>query len=122
MTHKSRLGGISIDCQTDDLAEAAQFWAKAFGSRIVRDDGNYMVLENQSGLSCEVQAVDHPPRVHMDIETDDMVAEEQRLTALGAKRVKAIKDWVVMEAPTGHRFCIVPAQNPDFDGSAEEWA
>lgn len=122
MVHKSKLSGISIDCRTDDLENAAQFWADVFGSRVVRDGGNYVALEHQSGLSCEVQAVDHQPRVHLDIETDDISAEEARLTALGAVKVKAIEDWVVMEAPTGHRFCIVPTQNANFDKTAKEWS
>ena len=122
MSHKSKLGGFSIDCQTKDLGDAAQFWANAFGSRIVADNGNFQALEEQSGLSCEVQSVDHPPRVHLDIETDDVAAEERRLTKHGAKRVKAVGNWVVMEAPTGHRFYIVPTDNPDFDTSAREWS
>ncbi len=121
MSHKSRLSGISIDCRTEDLGEASGFWSGVFGSRILRDEGKYHVLEDQSGLSCEVQAVDHDPRVHLDIETDDMEAEERRLTALGARRWKAIGDWVVMEAPTGHRFCIVPRGSPDFETTAKEW-
>jgi hypothetical protein len=30
--HKSRLGGIIIDCDTDDLQAATDFWAKALGA------------------------------------------------------------------------------------------
>ena len=26
-----------------------------------------------------------------------------------------------MEAPTGHRFCVIRAQTPDFDAKAETW-
>jgi hypothetical protein len=29
--HKSKLGGFIIDCQTGDLAAAADFWAAALG-------------------------------------------------------------------------------------------
>jgi len=39
----------------------------------------------------------------LDIETDDVEAEVKRLGALGARRVKQIKRWWVMEAPTGQR-------------------
>lgn len=121
MSHKSRLGGFSIDCRTEDLGAASRFWAGVFASRIVRDEGNYHVLEDQEGLSCEVQAVEHDPRVHLDLETDDLEAEERRLTALGATRVAAIGNWVVMEAPTGHRFCIVPKNSPEFEATAKVW-
>ena len=29
--HKSRLGGLIIDCRTDDLGKAAEFWSGALG-------------------------------------------------------------------------------------------
>ena len=29
--HRSRLAGFIIDCQTDDLEQAAQFWSAALG-------------------------------------------------------------------------------------------
>ena len=44
-----------------------------------------------------------------------------RLEALGAKRVRAVKTWWVMEAPTGHRFCVVRPQSPDFPANANRW-
>ncbi len=59
-------------------------------------------------LDIEVQRVSHPSRVHLDIETEDIAAEVARLEKLGAKQVGPVKRWVVMEAPTGHRFCVVP--------------
>jgi hypothetical protein len=46
--------------------------------------------------------------VHLDIGADDVAAEVARLEGLGAKVVNRVRDWVVMEAPTGHRFCVVP--------------
>jgi len=68
-----------------------------------------------------VQKVDHPSRVHIDIETDDIEVEVVRLSRLGAKEVQRIRRWVVMEAPTGQRFCIVPPQLPDFPKGANRW-
>ena len=59
--------------------------------------------------------------MHLDIETDDVEAEVARLEKLGAKRVKNVKTWVVMEAPTGHRFCVVKVQQPGFDEHATAW-
>jgi hypothetical protein len=37
-----------------------------------------------------------------------VAAEVARLEALGAKRVRQVKNWWVMEDPGGHRFCVVP--------------
>ena len=120
MTHRSRLAGLIIDCQTDDLDAAAEFWAAVFGSKRVLED-TYMKLDDQAGLHLEVQKVDHPSRVHLDIESDDIEAEVRRLEKLGAKRVANIRTWVVMEAPTGHRFCIIRAQTADFEDKAHTW-
>jgi hypothetical protein len=72
-------------------------------------------------IDVEVQAVQHPSRVHIDIESDDIEAEAGRLEALGAKKIANIKGWCVMEAPTGQRFCIVPVISADFEEKANKW-
>ena len=58
--------------------------------------------------------------MHLDIESDDIPAEVARLEKLGAKRVAEVRTWVVMEAPTGHRFCVIRAQTTDFDGQGQD--
>ncbi|HEX3911943.1 MAG TPA: VOC family protein [Steroidobacteraceae bacterium] len=125
--HKSKLAGFIIDCQTTDLDRSADFWGAALGMPVrtlPADEGEiYKRLEDsQHGLSIEVQAVSHPSRVHLDIETDDIEAEVQRLEKLGARRVEAVHSWWVMEAPTGQRFCVIRASSPDFDAKASAWA
>jgi Glyoxalase-like domain len=122
MGHRSRLAGFIIDCRTDDLAAAAGFWAAALGDRRLRlPQGKYVRLDPQAGLHVEVQRVEHPSRVHLDLESDDVAAEVARLERLGAKRVAAVRTWVVMEAPTGHRFCVIRAQTADFAAKAVTW-
>ncbi len=124
--HRSRLAGFIIDCKTDDLEQAAQFWSAALGHELRPKEQEtsplYRCLESeQLGLHIEVQKVQHPSRVHLDIETDDIEAEARRLEALGAKRLEKVHTWIVMEAPTGQRFCIVRPQNKDFAATANEW-
>ena len=124
--HRSRLAGFIIDCQTDDLDAAARFWSEALGLQARKsadpDDSGYVHLETApNDLHTEVQKVDHPSRVHLDIETDDIDAEVARLEKLGAKRLEHIKRWVVMEAPTGHRFCVVRIQRSNFATEANRW-
>ena len=68
-----------------------------------------------------LQAVEHPSRVHLDIETDDIEAEARRLEGLGATRIGEVKRWLVMEAPTGQRFCLVRPQRDDFAEKAKSW-
>ena len=124
--HRSRLAGFIIDCQTADLEAAATFWSRALGlplrSSKSEEDAGYALLETKpNDLHIEVQKVDHPSRVHLDIEADDVEAEARRLEALGAKRVKQIRTWWVMEAPTGQRFCIVRPQRANFAAEANKW-
>jgi predicted enzyme related to lactoylglutathione lyase len=125
--HKSRLGAIVIDCRTEAVGTAAHFWSQALGwpARDLADspDPNYRKLETPSlEMPVLVQTVRHESRVHMDIETDDVEAEVARLERLGARRVAQIKRWWVMEAPTGHRFCVVLPQRADFAMGANVWA
>ena len=124
--HRSQLAGFIIDCQTDDLEAAAGFWSLALGlprrSSKSEEDTGYALLETApNGLHIEVQKVDHPSRVHLDIEADDVEAEVRRLETLGAKRVKQIRTWWVMEAPTGQRFCVVRPQRANFAAEANKW-
>ncbi len=124
--HRSRLGGLIIDCKTEDLEAAAEFWGQALGCRRVRsgapEDEDYIGLEAAPNeLQMEVQRVRHESRVHLDIETDDMEAEATRLEALGARRIAKIRSWLVMEAPTGQRFCLVDPQRSEFEAEANVW-
>jgi hypothetical protein len=125
--HKSRLAGFIIDCNTDDLEAAARFWSAALGNPLrprseEHEPGKYREMTTQpQRLHVEVQKVDHPSRVHLDIETDDIEAEVRRLEGLGARRVEQGARWWVMEAPTGQRFCVVRPQRPDFADTANTW-
>ena len=124
--HKSRLAGFIIDCRTGDLYGAANFWSEALGmaTEILsgQEGDSYVKLKvPDERMHIEVQAVDHDSRVHLDIEADDIEAEVRRLEKLGAKRLKNVQTWVVMEAPTGQRFCIVRPQNRDFEQNANRW-
>lgn len=121
MAHRSRLGSLVIDCRTDDLEGAAAFWAAALGSGRAPGDARYLRLDPQGGLHAEVQTVEHESRVHLDIETDDIPAEVARLEKLGARKLETVRTWVVMEAPTGHRFCVIAAETADFDAKANAW-
>jgi catechol 2,3-dioxygenase-like lactoylglutathione lyase family enzyme len=122
--HRSRLAGYIIDCQTDNLEEAAEFWSAALGYKRqeTSEDDLYLGLDTPDGDPyIEVQTVDHASRIHLDIESDNIEAEVQRLEALGARRIEKIKTWVVMEAPTGQRFCVINRGHKYFDETANRW-
>jgi predicted enzyme related to lactoylglutathione lyase len=120
--HHARLAGLIIDCKTEDIEAAAKFWGAALGFRLKPNDERasprYWELLTDDGLHVEVQQVDHESRVHLDIESDDVEAEVRRLEALGAKRLQNIETWVVMEAPTGQRFCVVRPQRSGIQAPA----
>ncbi len=122
--HRSRLGDIVIDCDGGDIDEHAAFWAGALGRTVEKNSKNtrYRRLfgkPNEIGIL--LQSVSHPPRAHLDIETDDVNKEVARLEKLGASVVHRFEHWVVMEAKSGHRFCVVSPQLPSFDETANAW-
>ena len=124
--HKSRLCGFIIDYRGADLDGAAEFWSRALGFDTVASDdpadANYILLKTgQDDPHIEVQRVDHPSGVHLDIETDDVEAEVSRLEALGARRVRSVRDWWILESPSGHRFCVVPVQGEGFQRKSNLW-
>ena len=115
-----------IDCRTEELGPAAGFWAAALGRPVdaahPATRGNYCMLETQPDEPLvQIQRVEHESRVHLDIETDDIPAEVSRLEAAGARVVSRLERWVVMEAPTGQRFCVVRVQRPGFPKNATRW-
>ena len=124
--HRSRINGLLIDCKTDDIDAAARFWGEALGRRVDLEHrgsrGNYRMLETPPDeLSVQIQRVEHESRVHIDIETDDIPAEVARLERLGARVHKRLERWVVMEAPSGQRFCIVRVQRDGWPKGANAW-
>jgi predicted enzyme related to lactoylglutathione lyase len=124
--HRSRINGILIDCNTEDIDAAARFWGEALGRAVdpghPGSRGNYRMLETpRDELSVQIQRVEHESRVHIDIETDDIPAEVARLEKLGATVDTRMERWVVMRAPTGHRFCVVRVQREGFPKGATSW-
>ncbi|HET8897429.1 MAG TPA: VOC family protein [Rhodanobacteraceae bacterium] len=124
--HHSRLCSLQIDCNVPDIDAAARFWAAALGCPIdMQHPGSrkrYRQLATPPDQPMiQLQRVDHPSRVHLDIETDDIEAEVARLEKLGATLFKRLERWVVMQAPSGQRFCVVRVQRPDFAANANRW-
>jgi hypothetical protein len=124
--HHSRLCAVLIDCRMPDVGKAADFWSKALGRAIdLNHPGSrdhYLMLETPPGEPIvQIQSVDHESRVHIDIETDDIPAEVARLEKLGAKVASRLERWVVMESPTGQRFCVVRVQGLGFAKNANRW-
>ena len=125
MSHRSRLCAIMIDCPPDTMEAGVGFWAHALNMPVRRAESEsspYAILEGKSGgFFVYLQRIEDDARVHLDFETDDVEAEVQRLEALGARRKQQMDSFWIMEAPSGHVFCVVPPQSDDFPGDAKVW-
>jgi len=124
--HHSRLSTVLIDCDPEHFERGVEFWRHALGKELIPLDDRYASLRGRvggdGGVIVMLQRVPAAERaVHLDIETDDIEAEVRRLERLGARRKATFEHWVVMEAPSGHAFCVVPARREDFPAKAARW-
>ena len=124
--HHSRLTTVVIDCAEADYEQGAAFWSAALGRPIVPRNERFSSLRGRIGGEASpylgFQRVPSAERaIHLDIETDDVEAEVARLAQLGARVKARIRNHVVMEAPSGHAFCVVPSRRSDFPAGAAEW-
>ena len=109
----------NVVLRVDDLDLEATFWAAALGYErrpIDADDFAQIVSPDRSGPSIsfdKYRGADRvPPRIHLDLFTENQAGEVARLEGLGARKVHWDKrppdaDYVIMEDPEGNRFCVV---------------
>jgi hypothetical protein len=125
--HKSRIGALFIDLPESRYEASLRFWAAATGREPNAErpaDPPYTSLGYFRGsLLVELQRTGEgtPPRIHLDIDTDDVEAEVRRLEALGAKRLKQYDGYWQLVDPGGLVFCVIPPHTPDFDEQATVW-
>ena len=109
----------SIVLRVDDLQRQTEFWAAALD--YVRREGvsdDFVLLRPRDGVGPNLSldqvysTVQVPPRIHLDLYTEDQAGEVERLIALGATEVHWDKrppdaDYVILADPEGNRFCVV---------------
>jgi len=110
----------SIVLRVDDLHLQTAFWQAALGY-VRRDDGtsdDFVLLGPADGVGPSLSldqvrsSLQIPPRLHLDLYTEDQAGEVERLLALGATEVHWDKrpsdaDYVILADPEGNRFCVV---------------
>lgn len=117
--HRSRIAVVLIDHPEETYDAAASFWTAARSSRrrdpvSVGAEEPYDSLDGlPGGMLLELQRTRSgtPARVHLDIETDDVAAEVDRLVVLGATVVEEPEGFMVLNDPGGLVFCVVPVQS-----------
>jgi catechol 2,3-dioxygenase-like lactoylglutathione lyase family enzyme len=112
----------SIVIRVDDIEKQRAFWEAAldYAARGPGggDDEGFVLLRPRSGAGPNVSldrvrsSLTIPPRIHLDLYTDDQAGEVRRLIGLGASEVRwdrrpADADYVILADPEGNRFCVV---------------
>jgi catechol 2,3-dioxygenase-like lactoylglutathione lyase family enzyme len=112
-----RIGSIVI--RVDDLQRQTEFWSAAldYVPREENDD-DFVLMRPKDGKGPNVSldrvrsSLMIPPRIHLDLYTDDQAGEVSRLIGLGATEVHWDKrppdaDYVILADPEGNRFCVI---------------
>ena len=116
MTSALSIGAIVL--RVDDLQRQTEFWEAAldYVRHELDHDFNQLRPRNGVGPSLSLDQVPSkvqvPPRIHLDLFTEDQAGEVERLKALGATEVHWDKrppdaDYVILADPEGNRFCVV---------------
>jgi hypothetical protein len=82
------------------------------------DSQDFVLLRPRDGVGPNLSldrvrsTVQIPPRIHLDLYTEDQAGEVKRLIALGATEVHWDKrppdaDYLILADPEGNRFCVV---------------
>lgn len=107
-----RWAWMFLDTPRADAPRSWEFWSAVTGQRVADPrgaDGEFATLAPAVGEAwVKLQAVaDGPGGVHVDLDVDDVHAAATRAEALGARRVGAIEDTVVvLESPGGFVHCL----------------
>ena len=111
-----RVGSIVI--RVDDLEKQVAFWTATLDYIPRRGADDFVLLKPRDGNGPNVSldrvpaSVQVPPKIHLDLYTEDQAGEVARLLALGASEVHwdkkpADADYVILADPEGNRFCVV---------------
>jgi predicted enzyme related to lactoylglutathione lyase len=112
--HRSRLAQVCIDIPAHEYDRDVAFWRELTGwtfDQAGRPELADLVGPPEAPLRLLVQRLGEDDegrttRAHIDLGSDDIDAEADRLAALGAHHVERFDGWQVMEDPAGLVFCV----------------
>jgi catechol 2,3-dioxygenase-like lactoylglutathione lyase family enzyme len=97
-----RIGSIVL--RVDDLQRQTEFWQAALDYERHDMDHDFIQLRPRDGVGPSLSldqvpsTVQVPPRLHLDLFTEDQTGEVERLPDA---------DYVILADPEGNRFCVV---------------
>ncbi len=116
MGRKARLD-LVLDCSAPQQLES--FWRDALGYRVYFSSDSCVILvpdDDTHASPLVLQQVPEPKaaknRMHVDLVTDDIEGEVDRLVELGARRlhdgIQSLGDtrWVTLADPADNEFCV----------------
>ena len=110
MAHHSRVSKVLIDVTPTDHDRELAFWQAVVGGRWPEPtvpEYHGVDLPGQD-FELSVQRLgEGPSRVHLDVHTDDLESEVERLEQVGARRVRQRGNLWVMQDPAGLLFCVI---------------
>jgi Glyoxalase-like domain len=126
VAHFSRLFKVVIDVPDSDHDRELAFWQAATGQELPgferHPEYHGAALHGQDFCLLTQRLGEGPARVHLDIHTDDLDAEVDRLERLGAERVQRVHSWQVMRDPAGLLFCVIPSPSGALnEDNARRW-
>jgi predicted enzyme related to lactoylglutathione lyase len=111
-----RLGSTVINVA--DIETMTRFWSQALHLSPSSSDPDFRLLRGEH-VNVSLQRAQTPvaarDQMHLDLYSDDQAAEVDRLTGLGARAVRHVRepddDYVVMTDPEGNEFCVAAKEN-----------
>ena len=103
-----------IDVPEAVHASSARFWAEALGWPVGASWPGHPELRSFEPVSGDayvhLHQVDGPPRVHVDLESEDPRGTTWAAVAAGAQPVRTSEEWTTLRSPGGLPFCVLRAR------------
>ena len=106
----------NVTFMTTDPRHLADFWSNALRLPERRDEESETIIADPDWTYPRLtfqrvnESSDRPRQVHLDLTSDDRLAEVARLRDIGAQEHQSITvggwTWTVMSDPDGNEFCV----------------
>jgi Glyoxalase-like domain len=110
---RSMVDQVCVDIPPSRWEQECRFWADLTGWELIDEDAQdeFRRLRRPDGIAIQLllqRLEDEQPAVlaHLDLGSDDYLAETDRHLALGATEVRRTPGWVTLRDPSGRLYCV----------------